>query len=288
MHEKKIVLTDFFVVISIVAVLLAMIFPTLLVWKERDRQLGCAGNMRQLGIAFQEYCRDNDGQLPLGLLKLSDSPSSGYSGEGWGWQIYPYVQAVETYKCPDDSTDEQLSGGLHLFPVSYFYNENLEEDGFLGRTLKGNAANLNTPAKTVLLGECAGSRAALNSPNEGLSHDPLPETFSPSGCGLRFMDGSDGKGHEASRSTVYATGIPPGLKEVNRYLLAVYSPTGARHDNLSNYLMADGHVALLDISDVGYGAGSMNTTDDAKPYYAPGTHGKLASGKYPIATFSTR
>lgn len=59
-------LTELLVVISIIAVLAAMLLPTITMVRQAARSTQCAGNLRQLGLAILAYPMDNDGRLPPG------------------------------------------------------------------------------------------------------------------------------------------------------------------------------------------------------------------------------
>ena len=57
-------LVELLVVISIIALLMAILMPALSRARELGRRVVCAGNMRQIGIAMHAYASINDDKLP--------------------------------------------------------------------------------------------------------------------------------------------------------------------------------------------------------------------------------
>lgn len=59
-------LLELLVVIGIIAVLAALLLPTLTSAKQAGQKAACLANLRQVGLAIHEYAHENDGQIPLG------------------------------------------------------------------------------------------------------------------------------------------------------------------------------------------------------------------------------
>ncbi len=59
-------LIELLVVIAILAMLAALLLPTLLAAQEKGRKTACLSNLRQIGIAIQSYAADSDGKIPYG------------------------------------------------------------------------------------------------------------------------------------------------------------------------------------------------------------------------------
>lgn len=56
-------LVELLVVVSIIGILAAILFPVFGQVRERARALTCLSNMRQLGLAVQQYTQDNEEHL---------------------------------------------------------------------------------------------------------------------------------------------------------------------------------------------------------------------------------
>ena len=59
-------LIELLVVIAILAILMALLLPTLASARENGWRTACLSNLRQMGIAIQAYASDNDGKIPYG------------------------------------------------------------------------------------------------------------------------------------------------------------------------------------------------------------------------------
>jgi prepilin-type N-terminal cleavage/methylation domain-containing protein/prepilin-type processing-associated H-X9-DG protein len=62
--QSAFTLIELLVVIAIIAILAAMLLPALSKSREMALSMVCAGQMKQIGLAFMAYQEDNDGYLP--------------------------------------------------------------------------------------------------------------------------------------------------------------------------------------------------------------------------------
>jgi prepilin-type N-terminal cleavage/methylation domain-containing protein/prepilin-type processing-associated H-X9-DG protein len=59
-------LIEMLVVVAILAILMALMLPTLASARDQGRKTACLSNLRQIGIAIYAYADDNDGKIPFG------------------------------------------------------------------------------------------------------------------------------------------------------------------------------------------------------------------------------
>ncbi len=57
-------LIELLIVIAVIAIMAAILFPIFVRVREKGRQTACGSNLRQLGIAVTQYAQENDGFLP--------------------------------------------------------------------------------------------------------------------------------------------------------------------------------------------------------------------------------
>jgi prepilin-type N-terminal cleavage/methylation domain-containing protein len=76
-------LVELLVVIAIVAILASLLLPTLASAKQNALRAACVSNLRQIGIAIQNYAPDNSGRIPYGpTAPPFSNPSDFYPSTG--------------------------------------------------------------------------------------------------------------------------------------------------------------------------------------------------------------
>jgi prepilin-type N-terminal cleavage/methylation domain-containing protein/prepilin-type processing-associated H-X9-DG protein len=101
-------LIELLVVIAIIAVLLAIIMPTMRKIKELARETACKSNLRNIGLAVAMYLDDNDRKIPNtgssnGFLwdNLNGTPRTPGSGDSyWGTYYREYAKETKLFGCP--------------------------------------------------------------------------------------------------------------------------------------------------------------------------------------------
>lgn len=59
--KRAFTLVELLVVIGVIAVLMAVIFPVMALVRERGNETVCQSNLRQMAVILKTYCSDHDG-----------------------------------------------------------------------------------------------------------------------------------------------------------------------------------------------------------------------------------
>ncbi len=110
-------LVEILVVVSIIAIMAAILMPVFFQARDSARRNTCASNQRQIGVALLTYSDDYGGCLPPSAITIS------YTGETRTWDqlLMPYVLDTRIFKCP---TDLQKRPAGYL-PRSYALNDQM-------------------------------------------------------------------------------------------------------------------------------------------------------------------
>src|ERR1700733_106603 len=87
-------LIELLVVIAIIGILIALLLPAVQKVREAANRTQCINNMKQIGLAYQDY-HGVYGAFPAPGLGLQAPPFSSY---GWGYALLPYIEQDTLYK----------------------------------------------------------------------------------------------------------------------------------------------------------------------------------------------
>jgi prepilin-type N-terminal cleavage/methylation domain-containing protein len=133
-------LIELLVVIAIIAILAGLLLPVLSQAKAAALQVKCLNNHRALGLSWSLYHSDNDERVPLNYPAMRGSwvigtvhgSSSGFTNpasliEQGLASFAPYIQTVQTYRCPAEQV--VFKSGGKILPKLRSYSMNI----FLGQ-----------------------------------------------------------------------------------------------------------------------------------------------------------
>ena len=303
--RRAFTLIEMLVVVTIIGLLAALLFPVFAKVRENGRRTSCLSNERQIGLALLQYTADNDAYFPNAFTP--------HNAGDWALQVFPYVKDPAVYRCPDDPTlDGELNFPLpvvHYFVDSYAINSNLQGPPVSDFTPTGDIVRqilpsfsesvLAAPTKTVMLFEAQDDAAALTTPsNEYMGCAASGSGGDPATPGSPWVGGCRPAAGFVSATPLYATGAIGGRVPVYSQgnfglLIGGLEATDPRHGAGANYLACDGHAVWLRPESVSGGksqppGGANCGQDDAGALCSGGsTAAGTANSRYAL-TFSVR
>lgn len=140
-------LLELLVVITIIAILAATLFPVFGRARENARRSSCQSNLKQIGIGIAQYTQDYDERyLPTSTSRLN-----------WGQLAQPYIKSEQVFACSSNTkatTGAMALGGVGVTPIPISYALNYHV-GRTGGTI-GNAltlASISSPSQKILVSE---------------------------------------------------------------------------------------------------------------------------------------
>lgn len=153
-------LIELLIVIAIIAVLAAILFPVFARARENARRASCQSNLKQISLGALQYIQDYDERFPLGLT------TRGLGNYSTSFDLLqPYLKSSQLGICPSDTDPPSVN--LYLpgsKPVSYAANVKITTAPFLGENPPPSIAQVGQSARLPLIWD------AVN-----VSMDPVPD-----------------------------------------------------------------------------------------------------------------
>lgn len=225
-------LIELLIVISIIAILSALLLPALGRAREMARETNCKSNLKQFGLATVSYCDDyGDFFMPVAL----------YNANSWNWGYCFYTDKYLSgsnglWKCP--TAAGILKGGnfrkdftksAGLYPANFTYIAYGYNDVTIGRiantSLKDSrgiyyASDTNTANQPT-------KRSRIKMPSTCLL---FTETYDPDNMEGIYLTGNGGKNkhdrHNGGANVAWADGHVKSLKATQVLLKYDYAPQG--------------------------------------------------------------
>jgi prepilin-type processing-associated H-X9-DG protein/prepilin-type N-terminal cleavage/methylation domain-containing protein len=242
-------LVELLVVISIIAVLAALLLPALTRAKAAARNIQCRNNLRQINLGLAMYVHET------GSYPLIDLPSSTNGWHYWAMSVRPYTQSAwggALYNCPAHQSagpfsPKSINSSFPAAPASwvddsYSYNQG----GVGGWFAWGRVADSTFDIFSGYMGDQraqASGPLGLNNAKEALVRQPSgmialgDETLFAGGGILLKSDGYLG------RSAFLADLAQPDSRyQFDPVVSAVREWLKRRHSGKLNFAFCDGHV----------------------------------------------
>lgn len=112
-------LIELLIVIAIIAILAAMLLPALNQARERAKSIGCIGNLKQIGMAYQIYISENNDNMPPARI-----PADGGKYQYWSNMMANQIGEPQIACDPGEDGDKKLNKRGMMFCPSMPIYEN--------------------------------------------------------------------------------------------------------------------------------------------------------------------
>jgi prepilin-type processing-associated H-X9-DG protein len=280
-------LVELLVVIGIIAVLIAILLPTLSRAREQAKGVQCLSNLRQVGTAVTMFTSEHQGFLPKAWFNDRPWPSSktlwNYpNADVWEWSyvISSYLAKNEgVFRCPSDPTPDAIpdlygpafytvrhpDGTKEGYPRSYRLNISNQPDSLTAIRV----AQLKNPTLSIVVAE--GRRGYANAGwNQLATHEAPQGAVKPAWSPSEY----------ASSETNAA---------YDRHSVRPDSKSNPKFSGMSNYVFADGHAEMMDFKgtwDIGIpgrpggGTGTYKNLSMWRQLYLPVPSGSVRPDVY--------
>lgn len=244
--RRAFTLIELLVVIAIIAILAAILFPVFGRARENARRSSCQSNLKQIGLAVEQYKNDYDSRYP----------GFGQPGNnGWAQNVQPYLKSAQIFQCPSESTGPpagNLTGDALFLDQKfsdYFYNASLTDyspaDANFGRA----EAQLEQPTVTILAGD--------NS------------TWTAGNILPYYADGGN-NGFACDQNLGAVMANDPAYPGGNCGYPAFTRSAGKRHLEGANYAFCDGHAKWYRATSIWGNAASFKVSGQNPTFHPQG------------------
>jgi len=108
-------LLELLVVVAIIAMLAAILFPAFTQARENARRSTCQSNLKQIAMGATQYSQDwDESTIPAGTSIISTNEAPTVVTPAWGDLLYPYLKNYQVLSDPDLTITAQLVNKITL------------------------------------------------------------------------------------------------------------------------------------------------------------------------------
>ena len=275
-RRRGFTLIELLVVIAIIAILIALLLPAVQQAREAARRTQCRNNLKQIGLALQNY-NDTAGMFPPGWIGATNGlpDMQGENGFGWATMILPMMdqgplynnlnfrtsiadpaniaqwqRALPAYRCPSDSSQElwelelETGGSVEMPTANYvgsFGTEGIEDVCFVPDTEDPMPPPFQCRADGIL---SHNSRIAIRDITDGTSNTFLVGERRTNAAALpepwhSTWVGVYPEGHEAATRILGASDHTPN------HPASHFDDFSSMHEGGAFFLLGDGAVRFI-------------------------------------------
>jgi prepilin-type N-terminal cleavage/methylation domain-containing protein/prepilin-type processing-associated H-X9-DG protein len=159
-HPAGFTLIELLIVIAIISLLAAILFPVFNQARESARRGSCQSNLRQIGLGVSQYVQDYDDTFPHNATTSPDDysnrPDNSSAYNNWIHKTQPYIKSWQVFICPSAT---KLAGQdpIGNSDTNYFGNgvvmRNLDSPGLYDDTVR--MARVQKASELILASEWA-------------------------------------------------------------------------------------------------------------------------------------
>lgn len=184
-------LVEILVVLAIIGILSAILFPVFASVREAARVTACASNLKHIALGMRMYAQDNSGRLPAFPSRPAEGPRC-----GWPDPFFRYTRNADVFVCPNDEEEHVYNPACTAAPGAAV-EEGAGSYNFVGHP---NSLTLFEPTKIILALDGRGDRAQAGGTEIGPNGKPImvPRNIEGAFGTARHSDGYNvvfGDGH---------------------------------------------------------------------------------------------
>lgn len=268
-RKSAFTLIELLTVIAILALLIAILLPTLSKARQQAKASACLATIKGIGTGVTIYLNENrDNFFPVRLYKTRPTDEEDYFNEfnrlqpRWQWfiqtdsgpvidpkpferlrrpwgdlDLYAVGQlgtkmTIDVFTCPslsDPEFSDDVRNGAYGYNYQYLGNTRTDTSDDRWDNYSVGLHRIKSPARTIIIADSRGA---------GKKHGYHSYTLDPPRLGLEVNAQRFGPGDRD---------LPKGMNNAYKY-----SPAEARHNNNANVLFVDSHAEPMTHKEMGY------------------------------------